>query len=142
MQAIVDTNVWLTALRGLRPGGASQTVVENILSGRWRGILSTATFLEISDVLMRPEFGLPLDLVEAFLGDVGDTCYWASPYPAPATQRIILRDAGDQKWLDLLHSTHANALITYNTADFAPAIRAGYPILRPQDAVARWPLVR
>lgn len=130
-KVLVDTNVFTAVLASGNARSASARVVENVLQAHWRGVFSTATFLEVTDVLLRPEFGIPRDEVIEFLDALANVVEWQHPQPSP----VLLRDEGDQKWLNLLHASKADALITHNLRDFAKARTAGYPVMKPVEAI-------
>lgn len=127
MQVLIDTNVVVSAFIG-SPTASASRCWDRVLSGRWQMVLSTATFLEVCEVLER--FADGRGAHETLTELIGEVALWSDPRPSG----IILRDPGDQKWLDLLHGSRAAALITYNLRDFAPARRA-FRIVNPADAL-------
>ena len=130
-RVLVDTNVIVGALRNPSGRSASGQVVQNVLAAYWQGVCSTATYLETFEVLLRPEFQLPRQQVLDFMEALADAVEWSHPVACS----LLLRDAGDQKWLNLLHGSRANALVTYNLRDFRPALERGYPVMPPAEAL-------
>jgi len=130
-RALIDTNVLFSVLRRPDSASASRALVEAVLGERLRAVNSTATILELLDVLLRPEFAFSPLAVADFVEVWCELCEWAHPSPSS----ITLRDPGDQKWMNLLQASHADCLATHNLKDFRPAITAGYPIAKPAEAL-------
>lgn len=127
----LDTNLHVAHLLSPKGNSAASRCILKLEQQEWQGVLSTATYLEHEDVLRRAEFGFDADLVTAYLDALADLIEWHTPLPSP----IRLKDHGDQKWLDLLHGSKAEALVTYNQRDFVEAKRAGYGLLTPAVAI-------
>ena len=130
-RTVIDTNVWVSVLLAPRSVSAANRLADKIWSREFLALASTACFLEYEEVMRRPYLGLDDVLVNRFLDALAELMQWHDPAPAP----VLLRDAGDQKWLNLLHGSRADALVTYNLRDFRPALERGYPVMPPAEAL-------
>lgn len=131
---LIDTNIWIAALIGKSPDSAAAAVVKKALSREWQAVFSTATFLEVAEVFLEREFQALHAAAEELIAAIVEAAIWQQPKPAP----IILGDSGDQKWLNLLHGSKADGLVTKNIRDFAAAKVAGYPIKTAPEALRLW----
>jgi predicted nucleic acid-binding protein len=96
-------------------------------------------FLEYEDVLKRPEHrlvhGLTIDAVDEFLAEVAALI---EPVEVHFQWRPQSRDPNDEMVLEAAINGRADALVTYNIADFArPAERFKISVLRPADLLKK-----
>lgn len=131
-RAVLDTNILAAGLRSRR--GASFAVLGLLAEGRFRGLATTALFLEYEAVLKRPEqrdaHGLGLQEVERLLCELAAIL---EPVDVRFTWRPQLADPADELVLEAAVNGRADALVTHNVRDFAAAARFGVPVLRPGD---------
>ena len=115
--------------------GASGLLVEAVLSGYLKPLVSVPLVLEYEAVLTRPEHlrasGFTaqeaVKIVKAF-------CRMGEPIHLAFRLRPQLRDPNDEMVLEAAIHGRADALVTYNLADFAAAgDRFKIPVLRPAD---------
>lgn len=125
---VIDTNVFVSALRSA--DGASRTVIRRCLQGQYRPCMSLALFAEYRDVMGRePLFTESLltseerqELLFAFIA----VCRLTEIY---YLWRPNLRDEADNHVLELAVAASAQAIVTYNRADFLAA-ELHFPELR------------
>jgi putative PIN family toxin of toxin-antitoxin system len=129
---ILDTNILVSALRS--NAGPSYALVQVIRSGGIKLCCSPALFLEYEDVLKRPEqlemSKLSLPIVDVILADLAEHI---APVHTHFQWRPQLRDPADEMVLEAAVNAGANAIVTYNLKDFAPAKNFGIPVLNPEQ---------
>lgn len=134
---MLDSSVVISAFRSRR--GASSWLLRLAEEGRIVPLATPALFLEYEEVLKRPEqreaSGLTLPEV-----DIALTAFAAlvEPIDVRFTWRPQLADADDEMVLEAAVNGRADALVTYNIADFAPAApKFGLVLLRPGELLER-----
>ncbi len=130
---VLDTSVIVAALRSRT--GASNRLVELVALEQLRPLVTTALFLEYEDVLLRPEHRLATGMaesdVEGFLAAFASA---AEPVEVSFRWRPQLRDPGDELVLEAAVNGRADALVTHNMGDFAPAMRLfAVRVLTPRE---------
>jgi len=135
-QAVLDTNVLVAAARSRY--GASYALLRALREERFRLLASVPLFLEYEAVLKRPEqlaagrrtaamVGAFLDALSLRVEAVHLFYLW----------RPQLRDPADEMVLETALNGRADALVTFNVADFSPAERFGLPVWTPQVLLAK-----
>ena len=118
MRAVIDTNVFFSALLGSE-GGASRTVLRACLMGKIQPLMSTTLFLEWEDVLARPRVERLCRLSPTEVEELQDAlfsrCGWVRIY---YRWRPNLPDPDDHHVLELAVAGAADAIITKNIQDF------------------------
>ena len=129
---VLDTNILVSALRS--SSGPSFALVMAIRSGKISMCCSPALFLEYEDVLKRPEqlkaAGLVLADIDNILADLAGHIL---PVTTHYQWRPQLRDPSDEMVLEAAVNAGAQAIVTYNIRDFAPAANFGIPVLNPEQ---------
>ncbi len=130
LRVVVDTNVWVAALRSKR--GASFRLLSLVGDARWQLSLSVPLFLEYEDVLKRSQIGVALsvDEVDAVLNYL---CAQADLREIFYLWRPVLPDAKDDFILELAVESGCEYIITFNVRDFAPCSRFGITALTPRE---------
>lgn len=104
---------------------------------------SPALFLEYEDVLQRAEqraaSSLRVKDVNAILHELAALL---EPVLTHYQWRPQLRDPADEMVLEAAANARADALVTYNLRDFAPAIRFGIPVRTPEQAFTQFDLAK
>lgn len=138
MQRIVlDTSV---VVAGLRSRSGAGNAVMRLVANRYLVALATPPlFLEYEEVLKRAEqrlaHGLMPEEVDEFLGEFAALI---EPVELHFRWRPQLRDPGDEMVLEAAINGGADAVVTYNTGDFAAAgERFGIAVLRPGEVLRR-----
>jgi len=137
VRAVLDTSVLVAAIRS--PTGASGLLIEGVVAGDFRPLVSVPLVLEYEAVLTRPEHlavaGLAADeavnIVKAF-------CRMGELVHLPYLLRPRLRDPDDEFVLETAYHGKADAIVTFNSRDFLSAARKlGIETISPHDAVRR-----
>lgn len=119
---VIDTNVLITAL--CNQGGASHLLIRWALDDRIVLLASPALWLEYEAVLKRPEIRLRHGIALADLDLVLDTlAAHVEPVHLNYLWRPQLRDPNDEMVLETALNARADALVTFNTKDFAEATK-------------------
>ena len=136
-RTVLDTDVVVAAVRSDR--GASRVLLTAALQKRYLALASVPLMLQYESVLTRLEHlavsrlstadvEVILDAIAAVVEPVRISYLW----------RPILPDPGDDLVLETAVNGRANALVTFNRRDFAPASTPfGLEILTLADAVRR-----
>jgi putative PIN family toxin of toxin-antitoxin system len=118
IRAVIDTNVLVSGL--LSPRVNEALVVLAIDHGVMRPCLSAAILTEYAEVLARPKFAFPPDVIAAALAVVQDK----GELIAPRGQPPILPDSADAKFAHCAIEAGAEYLVTGNKRHF-PANACG-----------------
>jgi len=135
MRAVLDTSVLVSAIRS--PLGASDLLVQAVVQGRLRPLISVALALEYEAVLTRPEHliasgfdpGEAMKIVRAF-------CKRGEPVHIARLLRPQLVDPDDEFVLETAYHGKAEYIVTFNRKHFASAARRfGIETLTPAEAI-------
>lgn len=134
---VLDTSVVVAAVRTRL--GAGNAVLRLVAQRRLVALATAPLFLEYEDVLKRPEHrlahGLSLDAMDEFLADLAALI---EPVEVHFQWRPQSPDPNDEMVLEAAINGRADALVTYNVADFAgPAERFRISVLRPADLLKK-----
>ncbi len=137
MKVVLDTDVIVAAVLSER--GASRWLLLRIADGRLAGAISVPLMLEYEAVLKRPrilessgltaaEVDVILDQVAASMAHVEMFYLW----------RPLLRDPDDDMVFETALNGGADAIVTFNVADFGDEPpRLGIEVIRPGDLLRR-----
>lgn len=132
MRMVLDTDVIVRALRS--PQSASADLLGAVRDGRATLLASLANALEYEDVLGRLEIvaGTPFTPEEGarFARAVAAL---AEPVIIHRSWRPRLNDPGDEHILEAALNGRADAIVTFNRRDFAPAEELGLRLALPRD---------
>lgn len=136
-RVVLDTSIIVAALRTRR--GAANAVLRLVAKRSLVALATPPLFLEYEDVLKRPEqqlvHGLAADAVDRFLAELAALL---EPVEIHFRWRPQARDPSDEMVLEAAINGTADALVTYNVADFRSAgERFGIRIVRPGDILGR-----
>lgn len=134
---VLDTSVVVAGLR--TRSGAGNAVLRLVASRRLVLLASAPLFLEYEDALERAEqrlaHGLTLDQVDEFLAELAAL---VEPVELHFRWRPQVRDPNDEMVLETAINGRADALVTYNIADFAAAGRRfRIPVLPSADLLRK-----
>jgi len=134
---VLDTSVLVAGLR--TRSGAGNAVLRLIAARRLVPLATPPLFLEYEEVLQRPEqrlaHGLTPAAIEEFLAEFAAL---VEPVEVHFRWRPQVRDPNHEMVLEAAINGRADAVITYNVADFATAgKRFDIPILRPADVLKK-----
>ena len=136
-RVVLDTSIIVAALRTRR--GAANGVLQLVAKRRLVALATPPLFLEYEDVLKRPEqqlaHGLTIEEVDRFLGELAALL---EPVEIHFQWRPQSKDPSDEMVLEAAINGGADALVTYNVADFRSAgERFGIPIVLPADVLRK-----
>jgi putative PIN family toxin of toxin-antitoxin system len=134
---VLDTSVVVAALRTRR--GAGNSVLRLVAQRRVVALATPPLFLEYEDVLKRPEHrlvhGLAPEAIDEFLAEPAALI---EPVEVHFQWRPQSRDPNDEMVLEAAINGQADALVTYNIADFTgPGERFRLSVLRPGDLLKK-----
>lgn len=136
---ILDTNILVAATRNSM--GPSFALLQHVRQSQVQLLCSPALFLEYETVLKRTAqlqaSGLCLAEVDAILNELAR---FIEPVTTHYQWRPQLRDPADEMVLEAAVNGRAQAIVTYNLRDFAPAKLFGMPVINPQQAFALFDL--
>ncbi|HLI12532.1 MAG TPA: putative toxin-antitoxin system toxin component, PIN family [Alphaproteobacteria bacterium] len=134
---MIDTAVLVAGLRSRN--GASNALLELVADRSLVPLATQPLFLEYEDVLKRPDqrlaHGLAIEELDRVLAALASA---VEPVEVHFQWRPQVRDPGDEMVLEAAINGRADALVTYNVADFtAAAERFAVPVLRPADLLRK-----
>ena len=134
---VLDTSVVVAGLRTRL--GAGNAVLRLVAQRRLLVLASPPLFLEYEDVLKHPEHrlvhGLSPEAIDEFLAELAALI---EPVEVHFQWRPQTRDPNDEMVLEAAINGRADALVTYNVADFTGAAeRFSISVLRPADLLRK-----
>ncbi len=137
MRIVLDTSVVVAGLRTRL--GVGNAILRLVARRRLVLLATPPLFLEYEDVLKRPEHqlahGLPPEAVDEFLAELAALI---EPVEVHFQWRPQARDPNDEMVLEAAINGRADALVTYNIADFARAAeRFRIPVLHPAELLKK-----
>lgn len=130
MKAVMDTNVFVCALRSNR--GASAEVLRQLRAGRWTLVLSNHLLHEYEELAKRQAADLGLTLAD--VDDVLDAlCLAAHQQRLSHGWKPVLTDPDDEPLVQLATEGGAGAIVTYNVRHLQPAAEFGILVLTPKE---------
>lgn len=134
---VVDTSVVVAGLR--TRWGAGNAVLQLVATGRLVPLATPPLFLEYEEVLKRPEqqlaHGLALHEIDEFLAELAALI---EPVDLNFRWRPQTRDPDDEMLVEAAINGRADALVTYNVADFrAASERFAIRLLSPADLLKK-----
>jgi uncharacterized protein len=112
IRVVLDTNVIVSAL--LKPQGTEAAVLLLVLHGMAAVALSEPVLAEYEEVLSRPKFKRPADVVIGLLTDIKSVGHLVRPKHALA----VSAHESDNRFLECAEAARADFLITGNTRHF------------------------
>jgi len=137
MRIVLDTSVLVAGLRSR--SGAGNAVLRLVAQRRLILLATPPLFLEYEDVLNRPEHRLVHGLSPQQLDDfLQELAALIEPVELHFRWRPQVHDTSDEMVLETAINGDAQALVTYNTADFSLAAeRFGIPVLTPAQLLKK-----
>jgi putative PIN family toxin of toxin-antitoxin system len=137
VRIVLDTSVLVAALRSRL--GAVNAILRLIAQRQIVLLATPPLFLEYEDVLKRPEHRLVHRLSSEEVDDLlRELAALVEPVELHFRWRPQVHDSNDEMVLEAAINGDADALVTYNTADFSAACaRFGVPVLTPADFLKR-----
>lgn len=130
MDVVLDTNVWVAALRSRQ--GASRAVVDHVLDGNLRMHVTVPLVLKYEEILMRQraQIGFRQDEVRQFIDLI---CAVGEPQEVHYLWRLQLPDPDEAHVLEAAVSAECSHLVTFNTSDLEAAIAFGIQLVTPKE---------
>lgn len=136
---VLDTNILVSAVRSNT--GPSFALVQSIRRSAIGMCCSPALFLEYEDVIKRPDQLLASGLSLSDIDDIlADLALHIVPINTHYQWRPQLRDPSDEMVLEAAANASAQAIVTYNLKDFAPARDFGILVLNPEQTFKHFKL--
>ena len=125
-RVVLDTNIVVSAL--LQPLGPPAQVFVLAIGGAIQLCISGEIYAEYEEVLSRPRFQRPEEVVAGTLQAIRDKSLWVRP-----TEAIrVCSDPDDDIFLECAQAARADYLVTGNLKHF-PASWEGTRIVSPRD---------
>lgn len=130
VRLVLDTNVLVSGLRSRR--GASYRLLELVVDGSLRPVLSVPLVLEYEAVLKRQLRVLELtpEDADALLDDL---CQLGEQHPVYYLWRPTLRDPRDELVLELAVAAACRYIVTHNVRNFTGSEQFGVQIRTPRQ---------
>jgi len=137
VRAVLDTSVLVAAVRS--PAGASSLLVDAVVAGDLKPLLSVPLALEYEAVLTRPEhLAVSGFSREEAVGLVKTFCRMGEPVHISYLLRPRLRDPDDEFVLETAFHGKADLIVTFNIKDFRLPVKAlGMEAITPREAAER-----
>jgi putative PIN family toxin of toxin-antitoxin system len=133
-QIVIDTNVFISALRSRR--GASYRLFMLLGGKQFEISVSVPLILEYEDAAKR--LGREFGLTHADIEDILDyICSVADLREIHYLWRPILKDPKDDHVLELAVVASAQFIVTYNRRDFTGAEKFGITVVTPHEFLKR-----
>jgi putative PIN family toxin of toxin-antitoxin system len=133
LRIVLDTNVAIAAMRSR--SGASAEILKLVVRRRLTMLGTLSIALEYLDVCQRPTsyVGTPLSAADA-LAFAEDLVAQLEPIDVHFRWRPATADPGDDHMLEAAVNGNAEAIVTFNTRDFAAAVtQFGLRVMTPAD---------
>jgi putative PIN family toxin of toxin-antitoxin system len=137
LRIVLDTSVVVAGLRTRL--GAGNAVLRLVAEKSVRVLATPPLFLEYEDVLKRPEHrlahGLSPEEIDEFLAELAALI---EPVDVHFQWRPQTRDPNDEMVLEAAINGQADAVVTYNLADFAQASqRFEFAVMHPAELLKK-----
>lgn len=110
MLVVLDTNIIVSAIK--TPNGKAYSLLEQVLSGKYKLCISSDIMSEYKDVLYRDRLNLDKYLVSYLLSWIVIHGIWIEPLPSEQ-RKVFMQDESDRKFFDVAKCLHAK-LVTGN----------------------------
>ena len=131
--AVIDTNVLVSAILAAHPDSATVIIREKIMDGTIVPLYNAEIFDEYRDVLTRPKFQFPAELVDAVL----DVILQKGLSLERTKTEEVFNDPKDVVFYEIALSKEGSYLVTGNTKHFpaTPIVVTPAELLRILDAM-------
>lgn len=106
MKIVLDTNVLISAILF---GGKPRQVLETAITGSVNLVLSEFILEELRDVLARPKFHFPRDIIQRISYELRDLAVVVDP---PRHLQVVKTDADDNRILECALSAEADVIVS------------------------------
>ncbi len=130
--AVIDTNVLVSAIFAVHPDSATVIIRERIMDGTIVPLYNAEIFDEYRDVLARPKFHFPAELVDAVL----DVILQKGLSLERTKTEEVFSDPKDVVFYEIALSKEGSYLVTGNTKHFpaTPIVVTPAELLRILDS--------
>lgn len=131
--AVIDTNVLVSAIIAAHPDSATVIIREKIMDGTIVPLYNVEIIEEYRDVLTRPKFQFPAELVDAVL----DVILQKGLSMERTKTKEVFTDPKDVVFYEIALSKEGSYLVTGNTKHFpaTPIVVTPAELLRILDAM-------
>ncbi len=112
IRVVLDTNIIVSAL--LQPLGSPAQIFELALSGVVQICVTGAIYAEYEEVIRRPRFQRPEEIIAGTLQAIREKGYWVKPSKAVS----VCADPDDDIFLECAEAAEASYLVTGNLKHF------------------------
>jgi len=130
MRAVIDTNVLVSAVLG----GTLAEVFDHWRAGQFTWVVSDDIMREYLDVLRRPKFALPADVVDTIIGYLFHQAEFAIP---AELLRVIAADPKDDKFLEAAVAGRADVIVSGDQHLLALKAYREIPIIAAREFLDR-----
>lgn len=128
MDAVVDTNIFISGLLG---SGPCRKIYLSFKEGRFNLFISEILFEELKFILERPKFNLLINRQER--EEMLSFIKFRAVFDKPKEKVNICRDIKDNKVLECALETNPNFIVTGDTDLLVLKTFRGIPILKPKE---------
>lgn len=127
---VLDTNVLISAIIF---GRGPRTILEMVIAGKIRCVLSFAILDELRDVLQRPKFAFTPEQAVTVVEELGGLCEILNP---TRRLRTIKADPDDNRILECAVQAQADAIVSGDAHLLKLKQFRGIPIMSPANFLA------
>ena len=132
--AVFDTNVMISGV--LSPDGSPGKLLDTILNGLCRPVVTDSIMAEYETVMSRPKFRFSPSRIHVFLEGIRSSAIY--PPSVPVVYADDLPDPDDVIFLEAAFGLNV-PIITGNARHFPKQVARHIPILSPAAFLARFP---
>jgi uncharacterized protein len=129
MKVVIDTNVIVSGF--LSPHGPPAQILYRLSQGDLEVLYDIRILEEYREVLSRPDFELPIDVVQLFMKRIQEEGKLIVPRPLPHP----LQDPDDEAFLEVALEGNADFLVTGNLRHFPKSSAGKIAILSPAEFI-------
>jgi putative PIN family toxin of toxin-antitoxin system len=130
MRLVLDTNVLISAILF---GGKPRQVLEMVITGQHRLLISSAILDELVEVLVRDKFRFPAENTERIRQEIVDMADLIAPR---RRLRVVIRDPADDRVIECAAAGKADCIVSGDKDLLDLKQYRGMPIMSPAEFLA------